>query len=71
MSITVVQCNCGEESESGVHRADPDEHLELLLLSFLALLLFIFYLFVLGELEWVKYSKNVTVEVLYTNNCIT
>lgn len=42
MSIIVVQCNCGEESESGVHRVDPDEHLELLLLSFLALLLFVF-----------------------------
>ena len=51
ISIIVVQCNCGEESESGVLRADPDEHFELLLLSFLALLLFIFNLFVLGELE--------------------
>lgn len=51
ISIIVVQCNCGEDSKSGVLRADPDEPLELLLLSFLALLLFIFYLFVLGELE--------------------
>lgn len=34
MIIIVVQCNYGEESESGVIRAESKEHLELLTLSF-------------------------------------